>query len=456
MSIHIVDDESLLNTFYIYRWAILCGDEDESVRCTTGGIWGRERWWYKLTHVCQRWRNLILGSASYLGLCLVCTYGTPVADMLKRSPPLPLAIGYSDGEGDIVAENEEGMILALEQRHRIRRAHLSMPFPNLQKLLMIIVEEYPILEYLVMTVVSDHSTALMLPEAFQAPHLQHLLLSGFALPMGSRLLTTAVGLVTLSLHMEHPPAYFQPNDLLRWISFMPQLETLILGFSFPVPNRDVERQIAHTPNVTHLTLPNLRWFSFKGASAYLEAVVCRITAPRLARLNIELFKQLTFSVPCLLQFMNSTDNLRFDSAKLKLKFTHEHVYVEAYPPEAEMYALAILVNCWHLDWQVFSMAQILNPLSQMFSTVEHLTLEHREHSRSSEEHNRVDRTEWWKLLRSFGNVKTLQVDDGLVKEVSRCLQLDTLPCGGHDLVWYHNSNERSRPPTKHSIQFALR
>ncbi len=196
MSIHIVDDESLLNTFYIYRWAILCGDEDESVRCTTGGIWGRERWWYKLTHVCQRWRNLILGSASYLGLCLVCTYGTPVADMLKRSPPLPLAIGYSDGEGDIVAENEEGMILALDQRHRVRRAHLSMPFPNLQKLLMIIVEEYPILEYLVMTVVSDHSTALMLPEAFQAPHLQHLLLSGFALPMGSRLLTTAVGLVT--------------------------------------------------------------------------------------------------------------------------------------------------------------------------------------------------------------------------------------------------------------------
>jgi hypothetical protein len=81
------------------------------------------------------------------------------------------------------------------------------------------VEEYPILEYLVMAV-SDNSTALMLPEAFQAPHLQHLLLLfGFALPMGSPLLATAVGLATLvlCLHMEHPPAYFQPNDLLRWI-----------------------------------------------------------------------------------------------------------------------------------------------------------------------------------------------------------------------------------------------
>jgi hypothetical protein len=46
------------------------------------------------------------------------------------------------------------------------------------------------------------------------------------------------------------------------------------------------------------------------------------------------------------------------------------------------------------------------------------------HSRSSEEHNEVDRTEWRKLLRSFSNVKTLRVDDGLVKELSRSLRLD--------------------------------
>jgi hypothetical protein len=56
--------------------------------------------------------------------------------------------------------------------------------------------------------------------------------------------------------------------------------------------------------------------------------------------------------------------------------------------------------------------------------VEHLTLEHELHSRSSEEHNEVDCTEWHKLLRSFSYVKTLRVDDGLVKELSRCLRLD--------------------------------
>ncbi len=70
------------------------------------------------------------------------------------------------------------------------------------------------------------------------------------------------------------------------------------------------------------------------------------------------------------------------------------------------------------------MAQIFNALSQILSPVERLTLKHEVHDWSSEEHNEVDCTEWHKLLRSFSNVKMLSVEDGLVKELNRCLQLD--------------------------------
>ena len=96
---------------------------------------------------------------------------------------------------------------------------------------------------------------------------------------------------------------------------MPQLESLRIVFTFGVPNREVEREVTHTPIPTHITLPNLRLFWFWGVSAYLEAVVCRITAPHLERLQIQLFKQLTFSVSSLPQFMNTTENLRFDDAR---------------------------------------------------------------------------------------------------------------------------------------------
>ena len=89
-----------------------------------------------------------------------------------------------------------------------------------------------------------------------------------------------------------------------------------------------------------------------------------------------------------------------------------------------MYALFIAVNSCHLDWQVSSMAQILNALGPVLSAVVHLTFEHEFHSQSSEEHNEVDPTVWHKLLCSFRNVKTLRIAEGLVEELSRCLQLD--------------------------------
>jgi hypothetical protein len=90
------------------------------------------------------------------------------------------------------------------------------------------------------------------------------------------------------------------------------------------------------------------------------------------------------------------------------------------------------VDCWYLDWQVSSVAQICNALSQVFSAVEHLTL-YEVHSQSSEEHHDVDRIGWRNFLtrRSFSNVKTLRVGDGLVEELSQCLRLEDgeLPLG---------------------------
>ena len=421
-SIHILDDDSLIHVFCLYRPFLLGEDGDDYARLLGGeGGWAHGRWWYKLAHVCQRWRNVILGSASYLGVSLVCTYGTPVADMLAHSPPLPLVIDYFDEDRDIT-EDEEGAILALKHRDRVRRVRLWTPVTGLQKLIAAMDEEYPFLEYLIIAPpLEDTSTVLRLPETLQAPHLRHLTLEGFALPIGSRLLTTAVGLVTLCLFITDPSTYFHPNALLHWLSFVSQLETLVISFFFPVPNREIERQLTRTPIIT---LPSLCFLRFRGVSAYLEALVHRITTPRLEKLRIEFFNQLTFSVPRLVQFMNTTENLRFDTAKFL--FDDKRVRVEVYPPgEAKMKAAFIInVFCWHLDWQVSSVAQIFNSLGHLFSVVEHLTFEHGVHSQSSEAHNEVDRTEWRKLLRPFRNVKTLRIGNGLVEQLSRSLNLE--------------------------------
>jgi hypothetical protein len=386
----------------------------------SGGRWDNGHWWFKLTHVCQRWRDLILGSASYLGLCLVCRNGTPVADMLAHSPPLPLVIDYNYLDGDLIEEDEREITLALEQRERVRYLRLIIPILARQELITAIDGEYPMLEYLILSPPTEDYTACKLPKTLQAPRLRHLALFDVTVLIGSRLLITAVGLVTLFLVMVHP-SYIQPALLHQWLSFLPQLENLIC-LSFPAFNHDVERQLIQTSITTPITLPNLHSFVVEGVSTDLETLFRRITTPRLETLRIGFLERVTSSVPWLLQFMNTTENLRFGHAEFD--FYDERVCVEVYPLELKTVSFSINVLCCHLDWQVTSVAQIFNGLRQMFSAVEHLTLEHEEHSQSSEEHNEVDRTEWRKLLRSFRNVKTLRIDNGLIEELSHCLRLE--------------------------------
>ena len=328
--------------------------------------------------------------------------------MLAHSPSLTLVIDFM---GDIAAEDEEGAILALKHRDRVRRVRLQTCVTSLQKLIGAMDAEYPILEYLIIELMTEDNSAIF-PETLQAPRLSHLALIGFALPMGSRLLPTAVALVTLYLFISHPSTYFHPNTLLQWISAMPQLKTLAIYFEFS-PNRDVERRLTHTPIIAPVTLPNLHHFRFRGVSTYLETLVHRITTPRLKMLEIDFFNQLTFSVPCLLQFINSAENLRFDIARFMFYMTRVHVDFYSLG-KAEAY-FGLTVNCWHLDWQVFSAAQMSNSLSQI-SAVERLTLQHEEHLQSSEEHNEIHRTEWRKFLRPFRNVKTLWINKGLVDD----------------------------------------
>jgi hypothetical protein len=344
--------------------------------------------------------------------------------MLAHSPPFPLLIDHYYDSHSISAEDEEATILALKQRDRVRRIRLNMPPTNLQNLLAAMDGEYPILEYLVMWNRMDEDwTTLTPPETLQLPSLRHLTLVGFALPIRSRILTTAVGLGTLCLFMYDPSTYFHPNTVLHWISSMPQLKMLVVLFLFAVPTCDVEMQLtAQAPITTPVTLPNLEVFLFQGGSVYLEALVHRITTPRLEKICIYFFNQLTFSVPRLRQFMGTAENLRLRFARIA--FSEERVIVDAFPNEEARWALEIKIDCLHLDWQVFAMAQISNSLVDMFSGVEYLILEHEVHSLSSDEHDEVDRSKWRSLFWSFSNVKTLHIDNGLAEQLSRCLELD--------------------------------
>jgi hypothetical protein len=319
--IHILDDDSLLNIFHLCRLVLVDEDERDDGRILQGDEWIRERWWCKLVQVCRRWRYLVLAYASHLDLCLICTYNTPIADMLAYSPPLPLIIDHLNKNRaiDTGDEVEEGLLLALQHRDRVRRIHLLMPVPRLQKLITAMGDEFPILEYLYIASSTRHNIGLTLPETFRALHLCHLISGESIFPLEPPLLTTSVGLVTLSLAFILSIGDFDSaRDLITQLSIIPQLEVLRIGFHFPVA-QDIEVRLSNTPIATRVTLPNLRWLSFSGLSTSLEGFLSWLITPRLENLSTFFSNQLIFSDLNLPQFLYTTERLRFGSTSLAFR-----------------------------------------------------------------------------------------------------------------------------------------
>jgi hypothetical protein len=328
-------------------------------------------------------------------------------------------------------EEEQGIMLALQLRNRVRRIRLAMYVTDLElKNLMVALDgEFPMLEYLHITLETDN-LGFTLPNTFQAPRLRQLITDNPSALIRSPLLTTSVDLVALALWDIHH------DELLRLLSLLPQLEALDITLQRRplLPVHDAENQLLDAPVMTQVTLPNLRVFAFVGDADHLEELLPEITAPLLERLEIRFFHKSDFSVPHLLQFIGATENLRFGSTTF---YFHQHaVRVEAYPHQgATMFNFSLVIGHKYFDYFVYAAAGISHSLRTMFSTVEHLSLEIQWHQRKFScivpSH-----TLWRELFRPFSNTKTLRVDvdDEFGGELSRSLlaedgesAMETLP-----------------------------
>ena len=357
--------------------------------------------------------------------------------MLKRSPPFPLIVDYFYKGHGLCSKDVEEIRFALQHRNRVRRICLL----GLRRLVGLVDNEFPMLEYLLIWYcLADwddwRRPPDLLPKTFKALNLRHLVLSPFTFPNVSPLLSTTVFLVTLSLGIV---GYFHPNDLLERLAHLCQLETLRIAFLSPVPNHGAQERLLYTLSITEVTIPNLRWFWFKGTNAYLEVLLSGMNTPLIDSLQITLFDQINHPVPNLLQYLGTAENLTFGSARFF--FYDRAVSVTIYPHDGDRTStLCIEARGGRLDQQLFFMAQLFNALSPAFSSVEVLTLDYRMHTLSSE----ASRSQWRKLLMSFHNVEILRVyNNGLVDDISRSLQ----PEGEPPLELLPELKELERPAT---------
>ena len=374
--IDILDDDSLLNIFYHCRPPVPLMEGDDDGVDLWGGRWECGYWWYRFSWVCHRWRCLIFASPSYLGISLVFKTGKPVANMLAHSPPFPLIIDHQLGSNSAV---EDIILLALKHRDRVQRirfwAYVTLP----EKVMEAIDEEFLLLEYLyirppIMTMLSPNSN-LSLPSTLQAPHLRHLVLFRYAFPMGSPFLA---GLVTLSLQDVNPSASLGPNELLQQLSLMSHLETFVITFHPALSSQDANGESWQIPLLTECILPNLRWFGFEGRSAYMEAVLPRITMPLLRVTEIMFgtshLLDLPSSILFTLQSIYKMENPRL--CNVKVRFFELPITLVMYPQKCtSMPILRVDLSCLDVNSNRGYTAQLFDGIRMVLTEVEVLTLE---------------------------------------------------------------------------------
>ena len=107
-------------------------------------IWNSRDGWFKLAHVCQNWRHVVLSSPSRLHTYLLFTEHRPLKEgMVRRLPRFPILVDYSGGWTTKMNENLARGVM----RHRRRFQGIALqgcpagllqvltrPFPELKSL----------------------------------------------------------------------------------------------------------------------------------------------------------------------------------------------------------------------------------------------------------------------------------------------------------------------------------
>ena len=378
-------------------------------------------WWYQLAHVCQKWRRVAFSSPIRLGLTLICTPCTPVADLLAHGPPLPLIVYW----GNIVYRETEDRFdnfrLALQQRDRVCRIKLQLPDRALRSLMPSLDGSFPVLETLELCP-SSYDSRVQLPVTLQAPNLRHLHLSVSTIMPRAMYGEQPTFSASLSAFYLGEIENLHYEELAEYISFMPNLKRLKIGFCFPV------EQIMGSPSKEEASesrlklVTNLEELQYEGNNGYFEAFAAQISAPRLNKLSIAYWdKPRNATLPHLSQLVSGAADLSFYHARVRFKdgisivMDHNELWTGRGAFELQF---RVDHQTEEFNPQLEFVGQVLHALVPMPSTVQSLLVEY---ARGPHRKLKTLRTTWHDIFRLFDNVKTLRVAYLFVEELDSAL-----------------------------------
>ncbi|KAI0253921.1 hypothetical protein BJV78DRAFT_139451 [Lactifluus subvellereus] len=223
-TIDILPEDVLLEIFDSYRQAF-----EQEPRYEW--IWNSKNGWFKLAHVCQKWRCVVLSSSSRLHVRLLFTSRrSPRAIMLTRLPPLPILVDYSGATiRTLKAENENRVAAALRYPNRACGISINGSHLLSDRVYRAMNRPFPILESF--KLINGYGLEFKPTPIFKrsAPSLRRLHLQNVLFTSVSQLLSSTTGLVELDLDTDT----ISPAALLTHLQGMPCLRHLQLSVLDP-------------------------------------------------------------------------------------------------------------------------------------------------------------------------------------------------------------------------------
>jgi hypothetical protein len=362
----------------------------------------RYQWWskwFKLIHVCKRWRTVMFASSSRLDLCFVLKprtrKGGNIKTILSRHfPPLPIDINYDYQ----ISKAMSRILAALKHPGRIRGINLIGTGADLQKVFRATRCPFPALESL--TLCATDNKQLEIPVTFLKGsdlHLRSLRLHGVYLPSISRFLLAAPALTDLSLRFDTvgPPSAM--SFLLTHFQGMPCLRHLNLKIR--LHNNDLAQP---TEPKEKFLLSKLTSFHYHGHSAYLNTLVTGFKAPSLREVNVQLSDSTMHPILHISRLIEDTGE-HHHAVQVVLERYYFRLLLLPLSEKVGDHRSPRFTLCTHRFPE--SIMQTSSAFSAKLATTEKLFVSHSDINGMSEED-----IPWRRFLLQFPSVKTLRLE----------------------------------------------